>query len=207
MWGTPALCGRVVWAGQGDAGCECHRAPVAVEAHQSSRPLVTQMRSHSQSPVESSSATVNWTLVVWSGPSLIVAVYLPPKAQPAPAGCHVRLAAASSSILVRQISVTEPGGTKASSGLSQGPWGTLRVVTERRRMLTVRISDEARSAIDAYCTEHGVSITAWIEALGRRVQQLRSGDEGTEALRVIADETVGIARIIDKERRARVPDS
>jgi hypothetical protein len=72
-------------------------------------------------------------------------------------------------------------------------------------MLTVRISEGSRRAIDAYCAERGISVTAWVEALGRRVQQLHEGAPRDEVLQSVADETVQLARSIDKERRARIP--
>src|SRR5690606_13383247 len=54
--------------------------------------------------------------------------------------------------------------------------GHTRWVTGARRMLTVRISEESRSAIEEYCAAQGVSVTAWVEAVGRRIQQLQAPD-------------------------------
>jgi hypothetical protein len=73
-------------------------------------------------------------------------------------------------------------------------------------MLTVRISEEARSAIDAYCARNGITVTAWLEAVGRRIQQIERDDDVDVSLLTAADETVRIARLVDRERRARLPE-
>jgi hypothetical protein len=73
-------------------------------------------------------------------------------------------------------------------------------------MLTVRISEEARRAIDSYCADQGITVTAWVEAVGQRIQHLQTSDDVDVTLRSVADDTVRIARLIDKERRARLPD-
>jgi hypothetical protein len=73
-------------------------------------------------------------------------------------------------------------------------------------MLTVRISEEARAAIDAYCADNGITVTAWVEAVGRRIIELRSSDQSGTPLHEVADDTIAIARRIDAERRARTSD-
>jgi hypothetical protein len=78
-------------------------------------------------------------------------------------------------------------------------------VPDRRRILTARISDDARTAIEAYCLEHGVTVTAWIEALGMRLADLMATPSDHEALRSVSAETVRVARQIDISRRARSP--
>lgn len=69
----------------------------------------------------------------------------------------------------------------------------------------MRISDEARASIDAHCLKHGITITAWIEAVGMRLHELDTGtdDPAERSLRQISDETNQTAREIDAQRRAR----
>lgn len=73
-------------------------------------------------------------------------------------------------------------------------------------MLTVRISEAARNAIDSYCAEQGITVTAWVEAIGQNIQHLQTSDDVDITLRSVADDTVRIARLIDNERRARLPN-
>jgi len=72
-------------------------------------------------------------------------------------------------------------------------------------MLTVRISAESRQALDEFCASNGITITAWIEAVGQRLIEAR-GDSASSALRSEVDLTVRVARRIDAERRARTRD-
>ncbi|MEX2294639.1 MAG: hypothetical protein WD691_12685 [Acidimicrobiales bacterium] len=74
-----------------------------------------------------------------------------------------------------------------------------------RRTLAVRISDEARSALEAYCQEQGITVTAFVEAVGHQIIDLRADTPSDKALRRAAADTVRIARQIDSERRARGP--
>lgn len=60
-------------------------------------------------------------------------------------------------------------------------------------MFQVRLTDEARAGIDAYCTRRHITQTAWLEAFG---QLARRGDPDDEAV-------VELARRIDRERRSR----
>jgi len=63
----------------------------------------------------------------------------------------------------------------------------------RRRMFQVRLSDDARAGIDAYCTRLGVSMTAYFEAFGL----LHRRGEPSE------DAVVRRARELDADRRSR----
>lgn len=74
-----------------------------------------------------------------------------------------------------------------------------------RRMLGVRISEEARAAIEAYCHEQGITRTAFVEAVGQQLMALRTNGNADTSLRRAAAVTVRIARQIDAERRARAP--
>ena len=76
-------------------------------------------------------------------------------------------------------------------------------MSNRRRILAVRISDEARQSIQAHCVKHGITITAWIEALGDRLNELRDETAQDVSLRQVSDETVRLAREIDADRRTR----
>lgn len=61
-----------------------------------------------------------------------------------------------------------------------------------RRLLQVRLTDEARAGLDRFTTRRGVTLTAYLEALGL------AGDGDPTATEVIA-----VAREIDRERRSR----
>ena len=69
----------------------------------------------------------------------------------------------------------------------------------------MRISAEAKAAIEAYCRAEGISMSAWFEAIGRRVTELRSEAAADTSLKRSAADTARIARAIDVERRARGP--
>lgn len=64
-----------------------------------------------------------------------------------------------------------------------------------RRLLQVRLTDEARAGLDRFTTRRGVTVTALVEALG---EQLAVGDDEW-----VPAETVARAREIDAERRSR----
>lgn len=61
-------------------------------------------------------------------------------------------------------------------------------------MTQVRLSVEAREGLDRVCLEHGVTLTAYIEALG-----LLYADGTIEA----RAEVFALARRIDRDRRSR----
>ena len=69
-------------------------------------------------------------------------------------------------------------------------------------MLTLRISDEAREQVEAYCAANGITVTALFEAIGQNVSRLMT-DSATVSLREAAAHTVKVARRIDAERRSR----
>lgn len=58
------------------------------------------------------------------------------------------------------------------------------------RMTQVRLSEEARDRLDRLCLQHGVTLTALVEALGLSDDWLR-------------DDIIGRARSIDQDRRSR----
>ena len=74
-----------------------------------------------------------------------------------------------------------------------------------RRMLTVRVSDEAHSALHDFCTSYGITLTAWIEAVGQRLIE-HGGSDASEALKSEVEHTVRVARLVDAERRTRSTD-
>lgn len=76
-------------------------------------------------------------------------------------------------------------------------------MSDRRRILAVRISDEAREAIQAHCLQYGITITAWVEALGTRLIEMRTEAPPDDPLQAVANETVRRAREIDAARRTR----
>lgn len=59
-----------------------------------------------------------------------------------------------------------------------------------RPLLQVRLTPEARAGLDRMCGRRGVTLTAYLEALGQLQPQ-------------IDDEVVALAREIDRERRSR----
>lgn len=62
------------------------------------------------------------------------------------------------------------------------------------RITQVRLSPEAREALDRLCTEQGITLTAYFEALGLCLA------DGTLRIR---PEVVKRARQIDRDRRSR----
>lgn len=60
--------------------------------------------------------------------------------------------------------------------------------------ISAKLSDEARRGLRRFCSDRGVSLTAFIEAIGLTLDE-------RQPLEV--DEVVARAKVIDDERRAR----
>lgn len=84
----------------------------------------------------------------------------------------------------------------ASWGTYEGTGGPSRLAPEMAewRMTQVRLSREAREALDRLCLEHGITLTAYIEAIGQGTA------DGTVKPR---PEVIRRAREIDRDRRSR----
>lgn len=63
-------------------------------------------------------------------------------------------------------------------------------MAERRRLLQVRVTDEARAGLDRICNRRNITVTAFLEALGRLAPPA-------------PEDVVELARRIDQERRSR----
>ncbi len=63
-----------------------------------------------------------------------------------------------------------------------------------RRLLQVRLTDEARAGLDRFSTRRGITLTALLEALGHQL----ADDDTWMPLELVAR-----AREIDAERRSR----
>jgi hypothetical protein len=70
-----------------------------------------------------------------------------------------------------------------------------------RRILAVRVTDDARRAIEEHCRRNDITVTAWVEAIGRRLRE--HNDSNDPIVGAAAAETIRLAREIDAARRSR----
>lgn len=76
--------------------------------------------------------------------------------------------------------------------------------TPSRRAVHAPICTEAAEQMRAFCAEHGVTVTAYLDAVGHALSDLRG--LSTDKLAVVAPLLEGVlhhARRIDSDRRAR----